>query len=247
MAFWGPALAAGASILSGGLGFLGSRSANKKAIQMSREQMAFQERMSSTAYERATNDMRRAGLNPMLAYQKGGASTPAGAQPNIRNELEGAANSARNMSDKVLMARTAEQNLSNARATNAQIVAQTAKTNAESKILGERYIQAQRQTARDELVTEGYETAAPYIRGGISGLDDFISNLPNSARSRYQDMNKIGDQIQSEAKQIWKKLWAKDKNVAPGQINNWIKTGSAAQRSRAKRILAKKLRALPIQ
>lgn len=47
--------------------------------QMAQDQMAFQERMANSAYQRATEDMRKAGINPMLAYMKGGADTPNGA------------------------------------------------------------------------------------------------------------------------------------------------------------------------
>ena len=53
----------------------------------------WQEHMSSTAYQRAVEDMRKAGLNPILAFSNGGASTPGGSAGTISGASMGLASS----------------------------------------------------------------------------------------------------------------------------------------------------------
>ena len=79
---------AGLGSILGGIGsFIGGERRNKAQAELAREQMAFQERMSSTAYQRAMADMRQAGLNPILAGKLGGASSPGGAMPQLADTI----------------------------------------------------------------------------------------------------------------------------------------------------------------
>lgn len=60
---------------------------NEANRQIAAENRDFQAHMSNTSYQRAVADMQRAGLNPMLAYQQGGASTPGGAMATMEDAL----------------------------------------------------------------------------------------------------------------------------------------------------------------
>ena len=72
--------------LAGGLiGRSGQSEANRINWKIAKAQMAFQEKMSSTAYQRAAKDLEAAGLNRILALGKP-ASSPAGAAATMLNE-----------------------------------------------------------------------------------------------------------------------------------------------------------------
>lgn len=73
------------ALIAAGATLLGGAMQNAASARAARQQMAFQEEMSNTSYQRQVQDLQAAGINPMLVTKLGGASTPPGAMPSFVN------------------------------------------------------------------------------------------------------------------------------------------------------------------
>lgn len=139
------------------LNYFGAREANRANRQMAREQMHFQERMSNTAYQRMTQDMREAGLNPILGLNSGGASAPPGATATMQNELQGALNSA-------VEVRRANAELENLKAQNKFIEAQISQVNSQAALNKELAKVAEAEQALKNFSAKSVEATLPGLQ-----------------------------------------------------------------------------------
>lgn len=73
-------LGLGGSLLGGIMGREGAQDAMDFSSAQSAEQMAFQERMYKNRYQYQVEDLKKAGLNPMMAYMQAPAAPPQGSQ-----------------------------------------------------------------------------------------------------------------------------------------------------------------------
>ncbi len=200
---WLAAATIGAGLVSG----LSQSAANRANVNLSREQMSFQERMSSTAHQREVDDLRKAGLNPILSAGGGGASSPGGAKPDIKSVGEKAVTSALGV-----------QQLANLKATGDNIRAVTAESTAKAQL----YTHQAAKAGVEATVYQKAQEALGMLQSGANSASELFKQKEPSGvtSSRRADTPHPAAKILKDDKQRFQRYTTRrDKLIEKGKWN----------------------------
>ena len=165
-------------LLSGVLSFFGGERRNRQQVASAREQMQFQERMSSTAHQRQVADLRAAGLNPILSSRYGGASSPGGAQAQLTDTISPAVSTAlgaRRMNEEI---KQMQANVDNTRETNKNIREQRKVIAMQAKELEARVVNLNMNSAKASTAMNVDQAQTAYLQEQAASASEQRKIMP---------------------------------------------------------------------
>lgn len=165
-------ISAGSNLIGGLLGRSSAKDQNRQADAQAQREMEFQERMSSTAHQREVEDLKKAGLNPILSAH-GGASSPGGAMAPVVNTSEPLRDSINKSAGSALDA------------ANIMLTKETAKTQQTQQELN------RANAAKSLAEASGHIGLGPFARIPISRLGGYLGNAVSSAKSAWNTYNPV--------------------------------------------------------
>jgi hypothetical protein len=144
------------------MGALGSQDFNAEQASANR---AFQADMSNTSFQRRIEDLKAAGLSPMLAYSQGGASTPSGSaassSANAGESAAGAGSTARQINiNREQALSTIELQDQQARLSGSQALNQDSQTAINQYELSNMMPAKQKNILQDTLTKQAFARAS---------------------------------------------------------------------------------------
>lgn len=173
----------GSALITGGLSYLGQKKANESNVSSAQSQMAFQKESAQNSYQWATADMKKAGINPMLAYQKGGASALSGAGYSAQNAIGAGVSSALSARRLAAEIKNIEQDTVLKRQQGYTVDTTGANNVITNQILRENLNSAKATAAAAKLEEQFFNSKVGKIMKNIDLMGRSINPFANSAKS----------------------------------------------------------------